>query len=227
MASPAGRKQVKAAVQSTARGQDRPRPKKQLRKKVRRRSWVPWAAGGGAALIGVALFVLLLIDGARAPGTSPAPSAAALGSAAPDASFTTTDGRTLQVSSLEGKPTLLWFVTTWCPSCQTGTQVMAQQVQPQLNAKGVQVVELELYNNLGGQGPDVGTFGRLYAGKAYGNPNWVWGTASQNMSVTYDPKGYLDIYYLLDAQGHIRYVNGSPESTGGALLNAVQQLPQA
>ena len=104
---------------------------------------------------------------------------------------------------------------------------MAQQIMPQLSANGVQVVELELYNNLGGQGPDIATFGRQYAGRAYSSPGWVWGTASQDMSLAYDPQGYLDIYYLVDAEGRIRYVNGSPAGTAGALLDAVKRLPSA
>lgn len=119
---------------------------------------------------------------------------------------------------------MLWFVTTWCPSCRDSGH--GQAATAQLSASGVQIVELELYNNLGGQGPDIQTFGRQYAGSAYGKPGWTWGTASQEMSLAYDPKAYLDVYYLLDAEGRIRYVNGSPESTGGALLDAVRQLSQ-
>lgn len=87
---------------------------------------------------------------------------------------------------------------------------MARQLLPQLKAGGVSVVELELYNNLGGQGPDITSFGRRCAGAFYSDPSWTWGTASQDLSLAYDSKGYLDVYYLLDADGRVRYVNGSP-----------------
>lgn len=100
---------------------------------------------------------------------------------------------------------------------------MAQQIN-RLRADGVRVEELELYHNLGGSGPDINSFRRTYAGKAMDSPDWHWGLASRSLSYSYDPKGYLDIYYLLDSRGHIRYISGSPASTMGALLQAAARL---
>jgi len=136
---------------------------------------------------------------------------------APDGTFTTAAGKQVSVSSLRGHPTLLWFVATWCSSCQAGTQAVAANIG-RLRAAGVRVVELELYRDLGQPGPDITTFGKAFAGASYGDPDWTWGTASAPLSYAYDPQGYLDIYYLLDAQGRIAYVNGSPGSTMSDLL---------
>lgn len=174
-----------------------------------------WAVVGAAVIIAI---VVLLILSQRQP-----PSPLAVGSTAPSGTLTTIDGHTMSTASFRGKPTLLWFVTTWCPSCQSGTQVMAQNVR-KLRAHGVRVVELELYNNLGGQGPDLASFQQDYAGRAGRRPGWQWGTASQQLSTTYDPKGYLDIYYLVDAQGTIQYINGSPGATMPQLLQAASQV---
>ncbi|HZU12114.1 MAG TPA: redoxin family protein [Chloroflexota bacterium] len=174
-----------------------------------------WLVGG--ALVVVAVVALLVLSQRQKA------SQLAIGSPAPSGTFTTVNGQTASTASLRGKPTLLWFVTTWCPSCQSGTQVMAQNIR-KLHADGVRVEELELYNNLGGQGPDVPSFQRSYAGRAAYNPSWGWGIASQQLSSTYDPKGYLDIYYLLDANGNISYINGSPGATMPSLLRAASQV---
>lgn len=142
---------------------------------------------------------------------------------APDGTFTTVTGRQLRVASFRGHPTLLWFVATWCSSCQAGTQAVAANLA-QLRAHGVRVVELELYRDLGQPGPDIAAFGRAYAGAAYGDADWTWGTASARLSYAYDPNGYLDVYYLVDAQGRIAYVNGSPAATISDLLAHTAKL---
>jgi thiol-disulfide isomerase/thioredoxin len=149
--------------------------------------------------------------------------AAVPGQAAPDGSFTTTSGTTETISALRGQPTLVWFVATWCSSCQAGTQAMAQQI-PKFAAHHVRVVELEMANDLGQSGPPIAEFGQQLAGPAYNNPDWTFGTASSSLTQKYNPHGYLDIYYLFDAQGRVAYVNGSPGATMGPLLAAVAKV---
>jgi len=94
-----------------------------------------------------------------AAGGTPAAGGAvpAVGSTAPDGSFTTVSGRTKTIASLRGHKAVLWFVTTWCPSCQVGTHAMARQVA-RLRAGGVQVVEVEDYADLGQRGPAMTSF---------------------------------------------------------------------
>jgi hypothetical protein len=51
------------------------------------------------------------------------------------------------------------------------------------------------------------------------------GNASQAVTSTFDPNAYLDVYYLLDANGAIRYYNTAPEATMSALLQHVNAFP--
>lgn len=182
----------------------------------RLRVWVT----GAAVLLAVATSLALASAGGSDNGVTKATRATAL---APDGGFATTSGANLTVSSLRGQPTLLWFVTTWCSSCQAGTQAMASQIAT-FAAHHVRVVELELANDLGQPGPSITAFGRQLAGAGYHNPDWTFGVASAGLTTTYDPSGYLDIYYLLDASGHVTYTNSSPAATIGPLLSAVTKL---
>jgi thiol-disulfide isomerase/thioredoxin len=85
-------------------------------------------------------------------GTAPA----TVGHQAPDGTFTALSGQNVSVTSLRGKPTLLWFVSTWCSSCQAGTSAMAHDLA-ELKAAGVRVDEVELYRDLGQSGPAIRT----------------------------------------------------------------------
>lgn len=117
---------------------------------------------------------------------------------------------------------MVWFVSTWCTSCQAGTQTMAHNIA-RLQADGVRVDEVELYQNLGQSGPSMTAFAKTLAGE-FTDPDWTFGTSSASLTRTYDPQSYLDIYYLLNARGQISYVNGSPGSTMPQLLAAAGRL---
>lgn len=184
----------------------RPSPHKlrQIRARRRRRIARVTAVAAVAAII-----ALVVVAATR--GTSPPP-AASTGKQAPDGTFTTANGTTRTVSSLRGQPTLLWFVSTWCSSCQAGTQAMAAQIQT-FAREHVRVVEVELADDLGQPGPDIDTFARQLAGPAATNPDWTFGVASSELTTTYDPASDLDIYYLLDSAGHVTYINSSPAAT--------------
>ena len=197
---------------------------------ARRRKW--GFGGAGAAVLAIAAVILGLHyanasanptpatqSGAATAGSFPRP-----GQAAPAGTFTTLSGQVVNVAALRGQPTLVWFVATWCSSCQAGTQTIAQYL-PKLRADGVRVDEVELYQDLGQSGPSMASFAKSFAGAAYGQPGWTFGTSSASLTRTYDPQSYLDIYYLLDAKGQITYVNGSPGSTMPQLLAAVGKLP--
>jgi thiol-disulfide isomerase/thioredoxin len=201
------------------------RARRQAEADARRRRRMGFGAGG-VAVLAIAGTVLGLhyanhpSTSAAASGSSAAP---AVGKAAPPGTFTTLSGRTVNVASLKGHPTLLWFVSTWCSSCQAGTQTLADYL-PKLAADGVKVDEVELYQDLGQSGPSLASFSQQLAGPEATNPDWTFGTSSASLTHTYDPQSYLDIYYLLNAQGEVTYVNGSPGSTMPQLLAAVGRL---
>jgi thiol-disulfide isomerase/thioredoxin len=190
----------------------------------RRRRW--GVGAGGVAVLAAAGTVLGLhysnrpSNSAVTAGSAEIPAA---GQPAPPGTFTTLAGQTIDVASLKGHPTLLWFVSTWCTSCQAGTQTMAAYL-PKLAADGVKIDEIELYADLGQSGPTMASFSQQLAGPEATNPDWTFGTSSASLTRTYDPQSYLDIYYLLNAQGQVTYVNGSPGTTMPQLLAAARKL---
>ena len=189
------------------------------RRRARRLCWA--GAGAAVAIVAAVPVVIAVTAGGRntaAGGNSPTGGAApAVGSAAPGGSFTTVSWRTETVASLRGRKTLLWFVATWCPSCQAGTQAVAGQTA-RLRAAGVQVVEVEDYADLGQPGPGIAAFGHQFAGAAYRDPGWTFGTASQALTRAWNPQGYLDVYFLLGSSGKVAYINSAPASTMSQLL---------
>jgi cytochrome oxidase Cu insertion factor (SCO1/SenC/PrrC family) len=193
--------------------------------KIRRRG-LSWVLGGVILLVGIAVVATAASSGSgsTAPnGGAGAGTPASAHAVAPNGSFTTAAGATETVSSLHGRPTLLWFVTTWCSSCQAGTQAMSAQI-PTLAARHVRVVELELSGDLGQPGPAISDFARQLAGSRLHDPDWIFGTASPVLTQAYDPNGYLDVYYLLDAAGHVTYANSSPAATMSQLLSAAAKI---
>lgn len=162
----------------------------------------------------------------RTSGAAPPARLPAVGRPAPAGTFLSTTGRTVSLADLRGHPTLVWFVATWCSSCQAGTQTLAANL-PRLRADGVRVVELELYRDLGQPGQPIAAFGRQYGGPAAGGPSWLLGTATRATSLAYDPQAYLDIYYLIGPHGRVRYINGSPTATMPALLTQAASISKA
>lgn len=193
-----------------------------------RRPLRSWALG--AALLAVVIVAVAIYagsQGASTPVTATGSNAHASGiqQSAPDGIFTTMTGARGSVAALRGRATLLWFVTTWCSSCQAGTQAMRAQIST-LAAHHVRVVELELSGDLGQPGPSMTQFVAQLTGRLSHDPDWTFGTASPALTQTYDPNGYLDVYYLLTPSGRIAYVNSSPAATMTPLLNAVDKITQ-
>lgn len=125
----------------------------------------------------------------------PAPAAAAVGAPAPGGTFTTLDGTTLDVASLRGKPTVLWFVAAGCSSCTASIPAVADHLQ-QLRNAGVQVAVIDLYGDLGSgtQGAqDLRTLGTSLVGARFTDPGWTWGTSSKDLSFSYDASGQPDV----------------------------------
>lgn len=188
------------------------------RQAAKRRRW-GWISAGVVVVVIVGLVIGLHLS--SSPSTKVA--APAVGQVAPNATFTTLSGKTETVASLRGRPTLLWLMTTWCSSCQAGTEAMAQNLA-KLKVLDVHVVQVENYQDLGQAGPTLHKFATVLAGTQFTNPDWTFGHASATLTHTYNPQGDLDIYYLLNASGKVTYINSEPASTMPQLLAAAQSL---
>lgn len=142
------------------------------------------------------------------------------GSIAPDYGVFLANGSYTNLSAYKGHVVVLWFVATWCPSCAQGNEAINQNYQF-FERRGIKVIELELYNDLGYSGPPVASFVNSYAPIAYSNGTIIPALAGYNMTAVYDPKGYLDIYYLISGNGTVLYINSSPASTLGQLEETI------
>jgi thiol-disulfide isomerase/thioredoxin len=131
-----------------------------------------------------------------------------MGDYAPNIPIALTNGTSTSLSKFSGSVVLLYFVATWCPSCQQAAQLLEQQYYAQLHLKGVVIITIELYNDLNEQGPSIQQFANQYAGGT-GKPAWLFGTSTQNATYTYDPSANLEAYYLVNAAGEIIMTTGS------------------
>jgi len=168
----------------------------------------------------VALLALILVLSALYRLVLPRASAAEvkLGAPAPELTFTAVDGVQHRLSKFHGRPVMLWLFASWCPSCQAGTEAIARAF-PQLEQAGLQIVQLRLYQNLGYPGPSAAAFARAFARSASASPHWLWGEASQEASYTFDPRGYPDVYFLIDKDGIIREISGGPSAAIDQILS--------
>jgi len=137
---------------------------------------------------------------------------------APDFSFTSLDGSAYKLSQFHGKPVMLWFFASWCPTCISSTGAVSEQFE-QLTANGMRIIQLRLYNNLGYSGPSAQEFAQTYVGATGESEQWLWGEASLEASVMYDSRGYPDLYFLIDRKGVLRATNGAPNVSMNDILD--------
>jgi thiol-disulfide isomerase/thioredoxin len=141
-----------------------------------------------------------------------------IGAPAPDIAFTSLDGGDYKLSQFRGRPVMLWFFASWCRTC-IGSTKLVSELFADLTAGGMRIIQLRLYNNLGYAGPTARQFAESFAGAPGDSPDWLWGEASLEASVTYDPRGYPDIYFLIDRGGILRAANGAPNVSMDDILD--------
>jgi cytochrome c biogenesis protein CcmG/thiol:disulfide interchange protein DsbE len=141
--------------------------------------------------------VLLLLHGfSRDPAAIPS---ALIGKPMPSFSLITLDGRTVTAAELRGRPVVLNFWASWCPSCVDEHAALLDAAQRY--GTSVQIVGV-LYQDT----PD----GARSFEARYGEPNWP---------TLLDPNGSLAIdfgvsgppeSYVIDANGIVRYKQFGP-----------------
>jgi len=127
---------------------------------------------------------------------------AELNKQAPDFNIYLIDGSKARLSDFFGRPILLWFVTTWCPSCQIGAKLLSSYYSS-LHSKGIIIITILLYNNMGIEGPNLREFAINYAGGF--KEGWLFGESDESTTKIYNPNNYLDILYLINRNGIIIY----------------------
>lgn len=187
-------------------------------------------------VVGVAVAAtrgIVLARTSSAATTAAAVRPLSVGSPAPNGAFFPIDaadtdvGQVLRPSdasllSRVDRPTLVYFIATWCSSCEAGTQVLVHQREALAHVH-VHVVLLDLAGDLSNLSPlaaahRLARFAQAFGGPARRDPQWTWGVSSSTLTKTYDPKGLLDVYYLIGRSGRIDYRGSNLASNAPALL---------
>ncbi|GAC1403119.1 MAG: hypothetical protein NVSMB64_04200 [Candidatus Velthaea sp.] len=147
------------------------------------------------------------------------------GHIAPAFTYKLLNGQKLKPADLKGHPYVLWMVASWCSSCQTGSSVVGDHIS-ELRARGIRVVEMRLANDLGAPGPGLQQFQKA-VGMNAASPNWYWGELTQAQTIALDPKGYADVYYLIDAKGTIVAADGNPAASWDHIATFVSGVTAA
>lgn len=182
---------------------------------MRSKRWVFLGTVAAFAVVAIVWYSSLNANGPAAQNIT-------VGSYAPDFGFRLGNGTPTDLSAFRGNTVLLWLVATWCSSCAQGNIAINQNYQF-FKQKGVNVIEVELYKDLGYNGPSITNFVDEYAPSAYSNGTILPGVSGYNMTAAYDPNGYLDIYYLISGSGKVLYISGSPASTLGQLMQMINR----
>lgn len=149
-------------------------------------------------------FAVLALVASAAPFAQTAAATTApirVGAPAPQFDYHLLNKKTLKPAQLRGHKYILWVMGTWCPSCQAGSQIAAQHIAD-LERRHVALVEMEAYDNLGGNGPTLASV-KNGIGQATDAPIWYWGVLNEAQTATIDPKSLMDVFYFVDERGKV------------------------
>lgn len=112
---------------------------------------------------------------------------------APEWSFTDTDGQTHSRESASGSPTVIFFMATWCSSCQKKTSDM-KRVHDDYAQAGVDVFSVTVDSNEGDED--------LERWKEDFSQNWPHGTDDQaQLQQAFGVRSQSNVV-ILDGEGH-------------------------
>ncbi|MDY6789373.1 MAG: redoxin domain-containing protein [Candidatus Nanohaloarchaea archaeon] len=202
--------------------QHRNKHRTQVQKIAASINWKHLTAVGTVVIIAVLIFM-----GSTGPtniggstDTSPGNVGTQIGMKAPDATFTTINGNTKQLSDYKGRKVMLWIFATWCPSCKQGARALQANNE---KLQGMEIVAVKTAGNAGYSGPSVQSFVQSFAPSLLNSDNWIWGTLSGQSTRTFNPRNRPDIYYLIDKDGTIQERTGAPAAT----INRIKQFAQS
>ena len=145
--------------------------------------------------------------GTMAPMNAAAPSAERAG----DAPFLV-HGKKMNLQSFKGQSIMLWQVATWCGSCAVGLQTMAQN-QGLIDASNLKIIVLRDYQNGGYPGDDMEKFVAANAPALLHDSHFIIGEDTEELFKLYNPHHYIDVYHLIEPNGHIAVISSAPSAT--------------
>jgi thiol-disulfide isomerase/thioredoxin len=135
----------------------------------------------------------------------------------PAFSFTDIDGRLVTKDSLSGKPTFIWFTTSYCIPCQQGAASVAR-LDDRLGGDAFNVVVVFV-------DPSEGRAALTSWRERFGRSDWLVALDPNDTFARAVHLRALDTKFLLDAQGDLQDVNLYPVDP--AYLALLQQAAGA
>lgn len=133
-------------------------------------------------------------------------------SKAPDFSLKVLDGNQVSLHSFKGKPLILWFMATWCPSCVGQASAIKQVSSEYGNKLNVLVIDLWAAQNIGqgAQGLNAETGKDLQGFIAKnGSPQWMAALDTGGVTIKYGIT-QVDSTVVVDGNGKIAFMNLGP-----------------
>jgi thiol-disulfide isomerase/thioredoxin len=146
-----------------------------------------------------------------------APASPVIGAPFPAFELVDVDGNTINNETVSGKPTILWFTTSWCVPCQIGARRVAA-VDDELAGDAFDVVVV--FVDPRESDDDLRLWKRRFA-----NPDWV--VAFDNAAAPLAQMAmvqYLDTKFLIDASGLL--VDTDVQIAKGAYLRKIRSVVQ-
>ena len=111
------------------------------------------------------------------------------GNNAPNFNLKTLDGKQVSLELFKGKPVILWFMATWCPSCVGQADAIKKITSEYGNKINVLVIDLWAAQNIGGHGAqgfnaETGSDLQSFIAK-YGSTQWKGALDIDKVSIKY------------------------------------------
>jgi len=117
-----------------------------------------------------------------------------VGNLAPHFQLKDTDGRIVSRETLQGRPTMIFFTTTWCTPCQTGAkELLRYDRETGDNAFNVVIVFVDK--------SETNEQIKQWK-KSFGGTDWFTALDTEGMASNYQVR-FLDTKYVLDKNGII------------------------